>query len=227
MNDLAKRVVVAVVVFFLVAFSYVMFMRAQTFQAENEQFTEDNLALKDTAQVWRDSTAMLDTALAGAVQRGDSLAERTGQIRWHTRTVRLDGRVDTLRIATVRIDTIEVEIPQVVADEILACRALTQDCDNFRQVADSTIKWYEAYSGGLMEQIDHLSKRFDVPHLGILGLNLPLPQISIGYGVMYGLGNCSDSQTFVDGDIELDISTTCNNIHHGPVLSASWPIKLW
>ena len=228
MSDLAKRLVIAVVLFFLVAFAINQILKNQAMAAENERLTEVNDAIRDTLQTHIDSLAVLDTVLVGAIAHADSLSQRVGPIRWRTRTIRLAGRVDTIQIATVDLDTITVEIPVAVAEELLACRILTQDCETFREVTDSTLRWYRTSTDSLQGQIDLLSKRFDVPHFGFFGLSLPLPNLSIGYGLLYSVGSdCSSSETIVEGDLEFQISTSCNNIHHGPVASLSWPIKIW
>lgn len=227
MSDLAKRLVIAVVLFFLVAFAIFKMTQLAAMEAENERLTEVNSAIRDTLQTHIDSLAVLDTVLVGAIARAESAATTVGPIRWRTRTIRLAGRVDTIEVATVNVDTVEVEIPASVARELLACRALRQDCEAFREATDSTLKWYRTSTDSLQGQIDLLSKRFDVPQLSMLGLSLPLPYVSIGYGVMYALGECSSSETVVEGDLEFQVSTSCNNINHGPVLSLSWPIKLW
>ena len=227
MSDLAKRLVIAVVLFFLVAFAISQIIKNQAMAAENERLTEVNSAIRDTLQAHIDSLVRLDSVLVGAIAHAESAATAVGPIRWRTRTIRLAGRVDTIRVATVDLDTITVEIPAAVADEILACRILAQDCETFREAADSTLRWYRTSTDSLQGQIDLLSKRFDVPQLSMLGLSLPLPRINLGYGIMYSVGNCSDSETIVEGDLEFQITTSCNNIHHGPVASLSWPIKIW
>ena len=209
------------------AFAFNQVLKNQAIAAENERLTELNDAIKDTLQTKLDSLARLDTVLVGAIARAEGAATVVGPIRWRTRTVRTAGRVDTVMVATVSVDTVIVEIPAAVAEELLACRVLAQDCETFREATDSTLKWYRTSTDSLQAQIDLLSKRFDVPHLGLLGLSLPLPRINLGYGVMYSVGECSSSETVVSGDLEFDISTSCNNIHHGPVASLSWPIKIW
>ena len=163
MSDLAKRVVVAIVIFFLVAFGFQQVLKNQLIAAENERLTEINEAIRDTLQTHIDSLAVLDTVLVESLARAGDATVRTGPIRWRTRTVRVGGRVDTLRISTVRIDTVEIEIPAPVAEELIACRALTQDCESFRTATDSTLKWYRTATDSLQGQIDLLSKRFKVP----------------------------------------------------------------
>ena len=226
MNDLAKRLVIAVILFFLVAFGFIKMQQLAAVEAENTRLTEVNAGLDSTASHWKDSTSVLGTALVATVERADSLAARTGPIRWRTRTITViePGTIDTVRI-TDSIPIIDGQpIPIPVALELTECRVLVRTCDEFKHTADSTINWQATHIDTLQAQITNLDKRFSVPQLALLGLSLPLPALTIGYGVMYSLNECSDEVSFSQDDISGSISGNCDRFHHGPVLGLTWQV---
>ncbi len=231
MTDLAKRLIIAIVLFFLVAFGYTQMVKASKAQAEADRLAEVNAVLDSTATMWQDSTAVLDPLLALSIERGDSLARRTGPIRWRTRTVTViePGRTDTLfvtdSVPVVEIDSQLFEIPVQVAEELQACRLLAQDCETFREVADSTIKWQATSIDSLNAQVENLNRRFKVPQLAMFGLSLPLPGLTLGYGVMYSMNGCSESVIISPNEFDAILSRDCDRIHHGPTIGLSW--KVW
>ena len=230
MNDLAKRLVIAIVLFFLVAFTYTQMVKASQAQAEADRLAIVNAELDSIATHWLDSIAAIDTVLQTTLAVNDSLASRTGPIRWRTRTIRViePGRVDTLimidSFPVVQIDSQTFEIPVQVAEELQACRVLAADCETFRQVSDSTIKWQATSIDSLTAQIAALDKRFSVPELALLGIDLPLPSINIGYSIMYSMKGCSESISISPNEFDASISRECDRIHHGPTIGLSWQI---
>ena len=220
MNDLRNQIIIAVILFFLIAFGVTQYFQKAAHAAENEVIKAENAAITDTLTVMRDSAAVLDTALVVALARADSNANRVGPVRWHTRTVRLDGRVDTVLIATVEVDTLEIEIPAEVAEEIQQCRVLAKNCEEFREIADSTFKWYDTSIEGLNKQIAHLEDKPWSLNLGLIDISIP--EFSFGYGVMKSMNGCQSSEDVQIDDYQVSVSHNCQEIHHGPVLSLSW-----
>ena len=220
MNDLRIRIVIAVILFFLVGFGITQYLQKAAHAAENERLSDVNTAITDTLAVWRDSASVLDTALVLAVARADSAATRVGPIRWHTRTIRLDGRVDTVRIATVEVDSIPIEIPAEVAEEIIQCRVLAENCEQFRETADSTFKWYDTSIDSLNAQIAHLENKPWSLDLGLIDISIP--EFSFGYGIMKSMNGCQSSEDVQIDDYQVSVSHNCQEIHHGPVVSLSW-----
>jgi hypothetical protein len=163
----------------------------------------------------------------------DSLTARTGPIRW--RTVRdtiiviEPGHIDTLvvtdSVAVVEVDSAVHFIPTVVALELQECRLFKTTCAEYKHNADSLIRWQSTHIDTLVAQIDNLDKRFDIPNLAFLGLNLPLPELSAGYGIMYSMKGCGSEETSFDGEILVVTKPQCDKIHHGFTLGLTW--RLW
>ena len=227
MNDLAKKLVIAVVLFFLVAFGFIKMRQLAAVEAENTRLAAVNATLDSTATIWQDRFAVADTVLQQQLATIDSLAQRTGPIRWRTRTITViePGTTDTIVVhdSIPIIDGQPIPIP--VALELTECRVLVRTCDNFRHTADSTINWQAIHIDTLQAQITNLDKRFSIPQLALFGLSLPRPGVTIGYGVMYSLNGCSSEVSFDNDDVSGSISGNCDRIHHGPVLGLSW--KVW
>ena len=228
MNDLAKRLIIAIVLFFLVAFAYTQMVKASKAQAEADRLAAVNVVLDSTATHWRDSVSVVDTLLQTTLATNDSLSQRTGPIRWRTRwrTVIEPGRVDTIidSVPIVEIDSVPFLIPIAVAEELQACRVLAADCETFRQTADSVIKWQATHIDTLDAQIKMLDRRYEIPGLDMFGLTVPLPSIDIGYGIMYSQKSCSNSVSITPTEFAAEISVDCDRIHYGPTLAISWQI---
>lgn len=235
MNDLAKRLVVAVIIFFLVALTYVKIKEAAAADAENERLTLAAAAIADTVTIWRDRFHAADTVLQRQLVTIDSFASRTGPIRWRTvrdtivviepGTTVVDTVVVTDSIAVIEGDSAVHIIPTVVALELQECRLLTETCAEYKHTADSTIKWQATHIDTLTAQIDNLDRRVRVPELAIFGLDLPLPSVTAGYGVMYSMKTCDDSGAeFVKDDVLVIVENSCDKIHHGFTLGLTWNI---
>jgi len=227
MNDLAKRLVIAVVIFFLVAFGYLQLKKAAAMEAENVRLTAVNSAISDTVQVWRDRFAAADTVLQRQLATIDSMERRTGPIRWRTVRDTLiviePGRIDTLivtdSVAVIGADT----IPVAVAHELQECRLLSDTCAEFKHNADSVIKWQATHIDTLTAQIDNLDQ-FGVPSIDLLGLAVPLPSVTAGYGLMYSMNSCPD-QTVQDSEgYAVEVSGDCDRLHHGFLVGLTWTI---
>ena len=121
MNDLAKRLIIGIVLFFLVAFTYTQMVKASKAQAEADRLALVNAELDSIATHWLDSIATIDTVLQTTLAVNDSLASRTGPIRWRTRTVRViePGRVDTL-IMIDSFPVVEIDSQRYAIKEVLA-----------------------------------------------------------------------------------------------------------
>lgn len=228
MTDLAKRLVIGIVLFFLVAFTYTQMVKASKAQAEADRLREVNVVLDSAATHWRDSAAMVDTLLITTLATNDSLSQRTGPIRWRTRwrTVIEPGRVDTIidSVPIVEIDSVPFLIPVAVAEELQACRILSADCETFRQVADSTIKYQATHIDTLTAQITALDRRFAIPGFDMFGFTLPLPSIDVGYGLMYSMRPCDNTVSISPSEFDAEISVDCDRLHHGPTIGLSWQI---
>lgn len=230
MNDLAKRLVIAIVLFFLVGFAYTQMVKASKAQAEADRLAAVNATIDSTANFWRDSVEVVGPLLVTSLATNDSLSQRTGPIRWRTRwrTVIEPGRIDTLLILDsvpiVEIDSVPYQIPVAVAEELQACRVLSADCETYREVSDSTIKWQATSIDSLNAQITALDKRFSVPELALFGIDLPLPSINFGYSIMYSMKGCSESVSISPSEFDAEISADCDRIHHGPSIGLSWQI---
>ena len=230
MTDLAKRLVIGIVLFFLVAFTYTQMVKASKAQAEADRLAVVNAELDSIATHWLDSLSVIDTLLRTQLATNDSLAQRTGPIRWRTRwrTVIEPGRVDTLMVLDsvpiVDIDSVPFVIPVEVAQELQECRVLVETCDQFKQTADSTIKWQATHIDSLSAQIKILDKRFKVPGFDMFGFTLPLPSIDVGYGLMYSMRPCDNTVSISPSEFDAEISVDCDRLHHGPTIGLSWQI---
>ena len=233
MNELAKRVIVAVIIFFLVAFTYVNLKKLAAVESENIRLEAVNGAIGDTVAIWRDRFAAADTVLQRQLATIDSLSARTGPIRW--RTVRdtiiviEPGRIDTLivedSVAVIEVDSAVHFIPTVVALELQECRLFKTTCAEYKHNADSLIRWQAVRIDTLIAQVDNLDKRFDIPELAFLGLSLPLPQVTAGYGIMYSMNGCGSEETSFEDEILVVTKPQCDKLHHGIVLGLTW--RLW
>ena len=235
MNDLAKRLIVGVVLFFLVAFGYVKLKELAAVEAENRRLEAVNTAIQDTVDIWREQFVAIDTVLQRQLATIDSLSARTGPIRW--RTVRdtiiviEPGRIDTIitvqdsvPIVALPGDSAVHVIPVAVALELQECRLLTTTCAEFKTTADSTIKWQATHIDTLQAQVVNLGKVFDVPSFNMLGLALPLPSLTAGYGLMYSMNSCPDQLAQDSEGFAVEVSGDCDRLHHGFLLGLTWSV---